>query len=148
MEGEIEGIRDVVNHKDCEIAGKIEIKVAPHAVCVYRVKSESTRKITNKDDKGEFVWKPIISINMETAEKYIKEENALLVDVRMPEEYEAEHIEGAINVPYTDVHGVSKDIMPDKDRTIIVYCSTGKRSSQAKMSLEYLGYKNIFYLKR
>ncbi|MBO5461424.1 MAG: alpha-galactosidase [Ruminococcus sp.] len=148
MTGEILAVRDLAEHTDCEISDSMKIEVGPHAVRVFRVKSENSYTIDNKDDAGEFVWKTLISIDIETAEKYIVEKNALLVDVRTEEEYESGHLDGAVNVPYTDVHGIAKELLPDKERTIIVYCATGKRSSQAKMSLEYLGYKNIYHLKR
>ena len=148
MTGKILEIRDVMNGEDCAAMGHISVEVKPHAVAVYRVKSKTTVSVANKDDKGEFEWKPFAAIDMETAEKYIREKNALLVDVRTEKEYQREHLSGAIHLPYTDAHVFAKEILPDKEQIIIVYCATGKRSYQAKMSLEYLGYKNIYYLKR
>jgi rhodanese-related sulfurtransferase len=48
--------------------------------------------------------------------------NVLLVDVRMPEEYQAAHIPGAINIP-ADRMQVDRNLLP-KNRTtrIIFYC--------------------------
>jgi len=48
--------------------------------------------------------------------------NAVLVDVRMPEEYQAAHIPGAINIPADRIR-FDRNLLP-KDRTtqIIFYC--------------------------
>ena len=49
-------------------------------------------------------------------------------------------------MPYTEIHAVAGDFLKDKTRPVIVYCSTGKRSLQAKTSLDYLGYEKVYYL--
>ncbi len=64
-----------------------------------------------------------------------------LYDVRTAEEYAAGHIPGAVNIPY-DVIG-KEILIKDKDSLIVVYCRSGNRSGQAKMTLEGIGYKNI-----
>ena len=69
---------------------------------------------------------------------------AVLVDVRTKEEYEAGHMEGAVNIPYTEIHRQAKLRIPNKKSPVIVYCSTGKRSSQAAKSLLYLGYQKVY----
>jgi rhodanese-related sulfurtransferase len=48
--------------------------------------------------------------------------NVLLVDVRMPEEYQVAHIPGAINIP-ADRMRADRNLLP-KDRTaqIVLYC--------------------------
>ena len=37
--------------------------------------------------------------------------------------------------------------MPDKNRTILVYCESGNRSKEAQSILEQLGYKEVYNLK-
>ena len=71
-----------------------------------------------------------------------------MVDVRTPGEYAASHEEGAINLPYMDIHGMATDYLHDKYQPVIVYCATGKRCSQAGQSLKYLGYQKVFRWKR
>ena len=45
-----------------------------------------------------------------------------LIDVRMPEEYQAAHIPGAINIP-ADRMRVDRNLLPkDKTTQIIIYC--------------------------
>jgi rhodanese-related sulfurtransferase len=53
----------------------------------------------------------------------------LLIDVREPAEFTAEHIQGAVNAPLSsfDPHA-----LPDADgKTIVLQCAGGKRSAMA-----------------
>ena len=74
---------------------------------------------------------------MDTEEEYI------ILDVRTREEYENEHIPGAICIPNETI--VAKEIpeLPDKNQLILVYCRSGNRSKQAAEKLAALGYTNI-----
>jgi len=91
-----------------------------------------------------FEFKPIEKISLQQALQ-MQSSGAYLVDVRSPEEYEKGHLCGAINIPYTDIHGLAKEMLKDKNRKVIVYCATGKRSEQSHFSLDYLGY-DVYYL--
>ena len=55
----------------------------------------------------------------EGIERYLKEENAVLLDVRTNEEYAAGHIEGSIHLPIGEIDRVGTVIM-DKDVPIYV----------------------------
>ena len=61
-------------------------------------------------------------------------------------EYNKDHLDSALNAPYTQIHFAISRLVPDKEQNIIVYCATGKRSSQAKYTLDYMGYRNVYYL--
>lgn len=78
--------------------------------------------------------------------KSMAEDGALLLDVRSAEEFAANALPDAVNIPYTSVLTQAESVIPDKDREIIVYCSTGKRSSQARRALLYLGYTHVYDL--
>ena len=68
------------------------------------------------------------------------------MDVRTAEEYAAEHIPGAINVPSEsiDAGGEAPADLPDKDAVLLIYCRTGRRSKQAAGQLVELGYTNVY----
>jgi rhodanese-related sulfurtransferase len=70
-----------------------------------------------------------------------KTEPYILVDTRTPEEYEAGHIPGAVNIPF-DVIGRNPP-SKDKDALVIVYCRSGSRSGMAKRTLDSLGYTRV-----
>lgn len=60
-----------------------------------------------------------------------KEEKYVLVDVRLPEEYEDEHIPGCILIPLSEI-SVRLTELP-KDCDIIFYCNSGRRSKAAAL---------------
>lgn len=74
------------------------------------------------------------------------DKNAILLDVRSPQEFKEGHLEGAINIPLYDLEK-QLDKLPDKECTTIIYCASGNRSKKAKEELENLGYKNVYDLK-
>ncbi|MEZ4674936.1 MAG: rhodanese-like domain-containing protein [Caldilineaceae bacterium] len=65
----------------------------------------------------------------------------VVVDVRTPGEYEAGHIEGAINVPLATI-AQNLDKFPT-DKPVIVYCASGHRAGMATSALRILGYSNV-----
>jgi len=70
-------------------------------------------------------------------ETVMKENNYIIVDVRTKEEYDEAHLVEAINIPYDEINETT-DL--DKEKTILVYCRSGNRSSIAYDTLEDLGY--------
>lgn len=72
----------------------------------------------------------------------IVEAGARLVDVRTPEEFDAGHIDGAVNIPVQDLPA-RMDELGRKDEPIVVYCRSGARSGSAKRTLEAAGYTKV-----
>ena len=75
--------------------------------------------------------------------KLAKKENFVLLDVRTQEEFAEGHIGGAVLLPYDQVEQKAVGLLPDKDKPIIVYCRSGRRSAIAAESLRGLGYKDV-----
>jgi rhodanese-related sulfurtransferase len=73
-----------------------------------------------------------------------KKNNKVIIDVRTPEEYSRGNIEGSINIPIDLISSKIEDIIPDKEKTIYLYCLSGSRSASAAHQLMLLGYKNIY----
>lgn len=65
----------------------------------------------------------------------------VLLDVRAVLEYEDSHIEGAINIPVADLRTRYPEV--NQDKTIVVICSTGNRSSLGASILEQHGFMNL-----
>lgn len=74
---------------------------------------------------------------MDSNEKYI------LLDVREKDEFDAGHIPGALLIPYTEIENKAQEMLPDKNKLILVYCRSGRRSKIAAESLANLGYTNV-----
>jgi hydroxyacylglutathione hydrolase len=66
----------------------------------------------------------------------------VLLDVRAPLEYEDNHIDGAINIPVADLRIRHNKL--DKDKTTVLVCSSGNRSSLGASILKQHGFKNIY----
>lgn len=60
--------------------------------------------------------------------EYMKQKDAVLVDLREPEEYEKEHISGAVNVPAEKLQIFMR--RTDRTRIHIFYCQHGSLSFQ------------------
>lgn len=82
-------------------------------------------------------------ITAEEAKEIIDTEEHKLVDVRTPEEYGEEHIEGALLIPDYEIEKLAESKLPDKDEKILVYCRSGSRSKAATKKLIDMGYTNV-----
>lgn len=115
------------------------------------------RRVRNKRKESEKMFKMIQKIfnrsidekeiDYETAQKIVKKQNGVLIDVRSKQEYEEGHLPEAILIPLYDLKEKLKEKEPDKQRAIVLYCSSGARSKQAKIQLEQMGYNNVFHIK-
>ncbi|MBQ6374135.1 MAG: rhodanese-like domain-containing protein [Clostridia bacterium] len=84
-------------------------------------------------------------ITQEEARRIMEEEQGyLILDVRTAEEYAEGHIPGAINIDNAAIGADGIPELPDKDRMILVYCRSGRRSKEASEKLAAMGYANIF----
>jgi phage shock protein E len=68
----------------------------------------------------------------------------LLIDVRTPEEFDAGHIPGAVNIPVEEL-GERLNEVPG-ETPIVVYCRSGNRSATAAGILARAGYSPVFDL--
>ena len=83
-------------------------------------------------------------ITAEEAKKIMDSgEEHIILDTREQDEFDSGHIPGAILIPYTEIDNKAEEMMPDKDKLILVYCRSGRRSKIASESLAKLGYTNV-----
>ena len=68
--------------------------------------------------------------------------NAMLVDVRTPEEYRDGHIHGSINVPLQQIEDIDLEVS-DMSTPLFIYCRSGARSRQATAMLQEMGYEEV-----
>ncbi len=67
-------------------------------------------------------------------------EGALLLDVRSPEEYDSNAVEGSINLPLQTLEIGAKKHLKDKNKVLICFCLSGARSNSAVGRLRRMGY--------
>ena len=72
-----------------------------------------------------------------------KLDNAVLLDVRTPEEYSGGHLEQATNIDFLGDQFEAEVQQISTDKKIYVYCKKGGRSAKAAEKLTALGYTVI-----
>ena len=81
----------------------------------------------------------------EAKEKMNSGDPVTIVDVREQDEYDDGHVPGAILYPLgTITKRTAKDLLPDQDATLLIYCRSGNRSVHAAEKLAELGYTDIY----
>ncbi|MFG5861784.1 rhodanese-like domain-containing protein [Metapseudomonas sp. CR1201] len=69
--------------------------------------------------------------------------DAVLIDVRTPEEIAQGEIPGARHIGYEEIGQRIAEVAPDKNTPIVVYCRSGRRASIAQDTLQDLGYSRV-----
>lgn len=87
------------------------------------------------------------NIDYENAKTILKnDKNAILIDVRSPQEYKEGHLEESINIPLYDLERKEKELIGKKENTIILYCQSGNRSNKALEILKNKGYTKLYQI--
>lgn len=82
--------------------------------------------VVEKDDAA------VTDVSIEEAKEIIKSQEGLIIlDVRSKEEFDAGHIEGAIQIPVEELKNRIDEIEEYTDAPLLVYCRSGSRSSKA-----------------
>lgn len=76
------------------------------------------------------------------------EEDFLLLDIRTKEEFMESKIDGAVNVPLSELLFNMDEIEDYKDRKIVVYCRSGHRSITACNLLAMEGFNDLYNLEK
>lgn len=76
--------------------------------------------------------------------KAMMDGDVVILDVREPDEFASGHVPGAINVPLGEVQpGRILPECPDLDKTVLVYCRSGRRSDMAGRIMAASGYRDV-----
>ena len=66
--------------------------------------------------------------------------------MRTADEYNAGHVDGAVNIPYGEISQRISEVTESSDQLIYVYCRRGRRSGIAKDTLDAAGFTNVVNL--
>jgi rhodanese-related sulfurtransferase len=103
--------------------------------------------LAQADDDGQDL---VTTIEVNDAREFAaRHENAVIMDVRTPVEYETSHIPGAVNVDVQDESFEGTVAALDPNKTYIVHCTKNPangRSNRALQILQRLGFKHLYSL--
>lgn len=83
-------------------------------------------------------------ISPQQAKNLMETQNALLVDIREPDEYAREYIEGSRLTPLSVLPNLPPD--PDTARPAIFFCQSGRRSKNNQYLLESRGFTETYLM--
>jgi rhodanese-related sulfurtransferase len=86
------------------------------------------------------------TVDAQTLKQGLDRQSVILIDVREPAEFAAEHIPGAILLPLSQFN--FDKIPPTSDRQVVLYCRSGKRSAIAAQKLLESGFESVAQLSR
>jgi glyoxylase-like metal-dependent hydrolase (beta-lactamase superfamily II)/rhodanese-related sulfurtransferase len=76
-----------------------------------------------------------------TVDEFAQRQDAFVIDVREPAEYEAGHVRGAVHLPQADL-ALRLEELP-RDQPIICICQAGRRSLRAAQFLVQAGFTDV-----
>jgi phage shock protein E len=89
--------------------------------------------------------KPVVQkVTIDEFDKKRQQADAVVLDVRTPEEFTAGHVPGAMNMDLHDPKFAEKVSKLDKSKTYLVHCAKGYRSGLATQKMSAMGFDNLF----
>jgi phage shock protein E len=84
------------------------------------------------------------TITPEEARFMMDDGDVVILDVREPSEFATGHVPGAINVPLGEIRmGRTLPECPDLDKTVLIYCRSGRRSDIGGRIMASSGYRDV-----
>ena len=71
------------------------------------------------------------------------DDELVILDVRTPAEFAAGHVPGAKNIPHDQVAARLTELVPLRDKTVVLYCRSGRRSASAAAVLRSAGFSSL-----
>jgi phage shock protein E len=75
-----------------------------------------------------------------------KDASLVVLDVRTPEEFAAGHVPGARNIPHDQLDSRLNELLGIKDKEIVLYCRSGRRTALAVDTLKANGFNKLLHL--
>jgi rhodanese-related sulfurtransferase len=131
------GVAAMDGVKACD---EIEVEVAAKG----QSREIRTVRFIKKGDPANCQIPPTVIVPASDLYRALQDKSATVVDVRTPEEFAKSHFDGAVSIPLTDLAARAEEL--PKDRPVILYCATARRSALAAAILRVKGI-NATYVK-
>ncbi len=79
-------------------------------------------------------------------EENLNNESFMIIDLRTPQEFDAGHLNNAVNLDFfsSEFENTLKKL--NRDRTYLIYCKSGGRSTKAYSKMVQLGFKKVYHM--
>ena len=67
----------------------------------------------------------------------------LVLDVRRADEFDQGHLNGAVNIPHNQIESRVEEISEYRNKSVVLYCRSGRRASLARTQLLANGFTNV-----
>lgn len=101
-----------------------------------------TKKFQNLADEARSRVKEVLPEDVDD----VLAKGAIVLDIRDKEEYDADHIDGSLNISRGKLEMLVESMIPDLDTSIICYCNAFNRGALSADTLRSLGYSNVSFL--
>ena len=108
----------------------------------YLAKNNSVQSSPSQQEQATLKTIP----TQEFKNKISQTQDAIIIDVRTPEEYAQVHIKSAINIDFYEKDFPNKLEKLDKEKTYLIYCRSGNRSGQTLNLMRQMGFKKVYDL--
>jgi phage shock protein E len=82
----------------------------------------------------------------EMAVSAAQDSEVLLLDVRSEQEFASGRVPGAKNIPYDELEARLSELRAYSDKTVVLYCHSGRRASIAESYLSANGFTQLYHL--
>ena len=104
---------------------------------------DASREIMRRARQQVPEWTPTQVHDALDQQKRADDQEVVLVDVREKHEWNEGYIPGAVHVPRGFLELQIEEAVPDKSKTVVLYCAGGIRSLIAGSTLKQMGYDNV-----
>ncbi len=85
-------------------------------------------------------------VDAPTAARLIEQHSPAILDLRTPAEYAVAHLTGARLVDFNSPDFARELAKLDRDRTYLIHCASGRRSTAALDTFRELGFRHVIHL--
>ena len=130
------------------VAAIDDVKACDEIAVDVVVKEQSTEirslLMKQKGDPASCQIPPTVTVPVSDLYRALQDKSAVVVDVRTPEEFAKSRFDGAVNIPLTELAARLGEL--PRDKPVILYCATARRSALATGILRVNGI-NASYVK-
>jgi rhodanese-related sulfurtransferase len=110
--------------------------------------TDVAKEAASKEASSEEIqpWQRVVADPVK-GKSLVTDNAAPLIDVRIVDQYNTQHLPGAHNIPLgsmpTRVSEVAALNGGDKTKPVVLYCNSGRQAAKAKILLESQGFTNV-----